>query len=61
MEYLTDKKGNLLYKGDTVFYSLPDGRLCLGKITRIRVEVDNKVLCNGNDLVKTYTIKKEDI
>ena len=61
MEYLTDKKGNLLYKGDSVFYPSPDGRMFLGKITRIRVEVDNKVLCNGNDLVKTYMIKKEDL
>lgn len=60
MDYLVDKKNNLLYKGDNVFYHDANGRLCFGTITRIRVEVDHKTLCNACDVVKTY-LKREDI
>lgn len=59
MEYLTDKKNNLLYKGDNVFYYDANGGLHIGKVTRIRVEVDHKVLCNACDVVKTYMTKED--
>nr|DAL01417.1 MAG TPA: hypothetical protein [Caudoviricetes sp.] len=50
MLFLRDKKGLGLGVGDTVYYA-EDNEIKEGVITRVRIEVDGKVLRNAENLL----------
>lgn len=63
IDYLHDCNEGLYEVGDGVYYIDKNGELRVGKVTRIRVEIDYKTLKNVNKVKVNYNnlekIKKE--
>lgn len=62
-DFLHDCKDQIYGVGDTVYYINKRGEVCVGVVTRIRVEIDYKTLQNVKKVKANYTdlkkIKKE--
>ena len=62
-DYLHDCKDQSYGVGDTVYYINKRGEVCVGVVTRIRVEIDYKTLQNVKKVKANYAnlkkIKKE--
>lgn len=62
-DYLHDCKDQIYEVGDTVYYINKRGEVCVGVVTRIRVEIDYKTLQTVKKVKANYAdlkkIKKE--